>query len=459
MSTPAFARTGGRPSPGPLSPTGRALAVGLAAMTLEGFDLVAFGATTPLLLDYRPWHLTVAFVGLLGSLTPIGMLVGSLLVGQFTDRFGRRRTTLISIAVVSAGMFTCAVAPLPALFGAGRFVVGLGVGAIYPAMAPLIFELAPDGRKNLYSGIVQCGTALGGAFAALAANTLLAGHGFHLEYLTGGIAGLLLLPAAYVWVPESTAYREAVSTPVPAPASRGVRLVLRPPYLSTTLMFCALAALSFLLVFGMNTWLPQLMQEADYPLRSSQTFLVLLNLGATVGGMGMALLADRAGSKGPVAASFALGAAAIVAMSAGLPLPVLYAIVVLGGCGAVGVQGLINVYVSRSYPVAARASAVGVVLGVGRVGAIAGPALGGRLLAAGLEPRWNFFLFAVPAVLGAALALAVGGRTSRADHQNQNRKQEQGQDQEQDDLDKSQGQGQDRSAAPRAGEPTAGRTR
>ncbi|MFI7310974.1 MFS transporter [Streptomyces hygroscopicus] len=410
MSTPAFARRGGRSSPGASSPAGTALAVGLAVMTLEGFDLVAFGATTPLLLDYRPWHLSVAFVGLLGSLTPIGMLIGSLLVGQFTDRFGRRRTTLISIGVVSAGMFACAAAPIPALFGVGRFVVGLGVGAIYPAMGPLIFELAPAGRKNLFSGIVQCGTAVGGSFAALVANTLLTGHGFHLEYLVGGIAGLVLLPMAFVWLPESTEYHRAVSASAPVMDGRGRWLVLKPPYLGTTVMFCAMAGLSFLLIFGVNTWLPKLMQTADYPLEDSQTFLVLLNLGATVGGLAMALLADRAGSRGPITACFLLGAAAIIAMSARLPLPVLYAVVIIGGCGAVGVQGLINVYISRSYPVTMRASAVGVALGVGRLGAIAGPTLGGWILAAGLQPRWNFVSFAVPAVLGAALTLAAGGR-------------------------------------------------
>lgn len=388
--------------------------MGLAVMTLEGFDLVAYGATTPLLLDYRPWHLSLALVGLLGSLTPIGMLVGSLLVGHFTDRFGRRRTTLISMAVVSAGMFACAAAPLPSLFGAGRLAVGLGVGAIYPAMGPLIFELAPERRKNLHSGIVQCGTAIGGSLAALVANTLLDGHSFRLEYLVGGATGLLLLPLAFVWLPESTEYHRAVSSASATdPGSHGVRLVLRPPYLGTTLMFCAMAALSFLLIFGMNTWLPKLMQTADYPLRDSQTFLTLLNLGATVGGLVMALLADRAGSRGPITASFALGAAAIVALSAHLPLPVLYGIVIVGGCGAVGVQGLINVYISRSYPVTARASAMGVALGVGRLGAIAGPTLGGWILTAGLEAHWNFVLFAVPAVLGAALALTAGGRTSR----------------------------------------------
>ncbi|MEV8529381.1 MFS transporter [Streptomyces sp. NPDC052000] len=242
------------------------------------------------------------------------------------------------------------MAPVPSLFGAGRFVVGFGVGAIYPAMTPLIFELAPEERKNLYSGIVQCGTAIGGSFAALTANTMLRGHGFQLEYLVGGLAGLLLLPLTYAWLPESTEHHRAVSASPLAAGSGGVRLVLKPPYLRSTLVFSVMAALAFLLIFGMNTWLPQLMQVAGRPLRSSQTFLMLLNLGATVGVLAMALLADRVGSKGPVTAAFVLGGAAITAMGTKLPLAVLDGILFLGGCGAVGVQGLINVYVSRSYP-------------------------------------------------------------------------------------------------------------
>lgn len=393
----------------------KALALGLAVMTLEGYDLVAFGATTPLVLRYRPWHLSLSQIGTLGSLTPLGMLVGALLVGQLTDRYGRRRTTLASLVVISVGMFACVFAPTPELFGSGRFIVGLGVGAVYPAIGPLIFELAPAARKNLTAAIVQCGITVGGSLAAMVANVFLHGHDFRREYLVGGCVGLLLAPVAYRWLPESPTYKDTVSN---ASTSRrdggdgGMRLVLRPPYAATTALFCAVVSCSFLLIFGINTWLPQLMQAAHYPLGSSLTFLMLLNLGATVGGLAIALLADRVGSNGPVIACFVVAAGAVVALSVKSPTAILYAVVMIGGAGALGVQGLLNTSISRAYPAHARASAIGVALGVGRIGAIAGPTVGGWILAADFAPKWNFVLFAVPAVLGAVLMLACRPHTS-----------------------------------------------
>lgn len=382
----------------------KAVGIGLAVMTLEGYDLVAFGATTPL-LRHQPWHLSLPALGMLGSLAPVGMLIGALLVGQFTDRHGRRGTTLVSLVLVALGMVASGFAANPEIFGAGRFVVGLGVGAIFPALAPLVFELAPPKRKNLTTAIVLCGNAAGGSLAAAVANTVLHGN-FRPEYLIGGIAAVVLVPITARWLPESPAYQGKTPRETSPDQHTGMRLVLRPPHLGTTILFCGMVICSFLLIFGMNTWLPQLMQAARYPLGSSLTFLVLLNLGATVGGLGMALVADRVGSKGPVIASFLVAGIAIVALSARTPQVIRYATVLIGGAGVLGVQGLINVYLSRVYPVHARASAIGVALGIGRIGAIAGPTLGGWILAAGFAPRWNFVLFALPALLGALLAIA-----------------------------------------------------
>ncbi|MGW4092690.1 MFS transporter [Nocardia sp. NPDC004750] len=388
----------------------KALAIGLAVMTLEGYDLVAFGATTPLLLRYERWHLSLSELGVLGSLTPVGMLVGALLVGQLTDRYGRRRTTLVSLVVVSLGMFACVFAPTPELFGIDRFIVGLGVGAVYPAMGPLIFELAPAARKNLSAAIVQCGITIGGSLAAMVANAFLHGHDFRLEYLVGGCVGVLLVPMAYCWLPESPAYLRNDAEAPNALRNGGMRLVLRSPFLGTTVLFCGMVICSFLLIFGINTWLPQLMQSADYPLGSSLTFLMLLNFGATVGGLVIAVLADRIGSNGPIIACFVVAVCAVVGLSIKSPTAILYAIVMIGGAGALGVQGLINTYISRTYPAHARASAIGVALGLGRIGAIAGPTLGGWILAADFAPRWNFVLFAIPALLGAVLTLALRSR-------------------------------------------------
>ncbi|MBU3064879.1 MFS transporter [Nocardia sp. NEAU-G5] len=239
-------------------------------------------------------------------------------------------------------------------------------------MAPLIFELAPAKRKNLTSAIVQCGVTIGSSFAAVVTNAFLDGHDFRLEYLIGGGAGLLLLPTTYRWLPESPAYQGNSAAGRSASRDGGLGLVLRPPYAGTTILFCGMVICSFLLVFGMDTCLPQLMQAAHYPLGSSLTFLALLNVGATVGGLAMAVLADRVGSNGPVLAGFFVAAAAVVALSIRSSPAILYPVVMIGGAGVLGVQGLVNVYIAR----------------------------------------WNFTLFALPALAGALLTLAMGARKS-----------------------------------------------
>jgi AAHS family benzoate transporter-like MFS transporter len=63
----------------------------LACMTLEGYDVIAYGAALPFMLAEKTWGITVAQAGLLGSLTPIGMLAGAIAVGVLTDIVGRRR--------------------------------------------------------------------------------------------------------------------------------------------------------------------------------------------------------------------------------------------------------------------------------------------------------------------------------------------------------------------------------
>ena len=68
----------------------------------------------------------------------------------------------------------------------------------------------------------------------------------------------------------------------------------------STIMFWITFFMSLIMIYGLNTWLPKLMNEAGYPLGSSLTFLLALNIGATVGSVLMGWLADRWGAKNPL---------------------------------------------------------------------------------------------------------------------------------------------------------------
>ncbi|MFS7873655.1 MFS transporter [Streptomyces asiaticus] len=372
-------------------------------MVLEGYDVIAFGATLPHLLADSGWGLTSRQAGFLGSLTPIGMLFGALLMGWAADLIGRRRLVLISVSLFSGAMLACAMAPNAELFGVSRFAVGLGVGGVLPTVAALVYEHAPDHRRHLYTTLAFAGAGVGGTLAAVIAATLVPGLGFRFEFLTGGLAALIVLPLAYFHLPRSADLPTAGQEATEYSGLRRFAVLFTRPYLLTTIMFGAAMFSALLVVFGLSTWLPVLMRTAGYPLGSALTFLVVLNLGTAVGPVVMGKLADRIGSRRTVIISFMTAVVGVAALSQPLSMLVVYIAVVLAGIGSLGTQILLNVYIAGRYPAEFRATALGTALALGRLGGIAGPLYGGVLLDSHLPSAWNFYAFALPAAVGALL--------------------------------------------------------
>ena len=162
-----------------------------------------------------------------------------------------------------------------------------------------------------------------------------------------------------------------------------------------------------LLVYGLNTWLAELMKDAGYPLGSSLAFLGTLNLGAIVGAISAGRAADRFGAKRVTSVGFLVGAVAIALLASKPPQALVFALLFVGGYGTIGTAMIVNAYVTEHYPAANRATAIGWSLGVGRAGAILGPTLGGILIGAGIALEWNFYVFAMVAVAASILCALV----------------------------------------------------
>jgi AAHS family benzoate transporter-like MFS transporter len=133
----------------------------------------------------------------------------------------------------------------------------------------------------------------------------------------------------------------------------------------------------------------------------------VLNGGAVVGALVASRFADRFGPKPVVAASFLLGALAVALLTVSLPLGVLLAFVAVVGLGTSGTQILIYGFVATYYRTNVRGAGVAWCAGFGRLGGIGGPLVGGLLVASGLALESIFYVLAVLAVLGAALAVVV----------------------------------------------------
>jgi MFS transporter, AAHS family, benzoate transport protein len=415
---------------------GSAVAViALCGVTIifDGYDLIVYGAVLPSLLEYEPWGLTPVRAGAIGSYALIGMLFGALIAGTVTDIVGRRKIMLFCITWFSLSMGLCAMAPSAELFGLFRFIAGLGLGGVVPTAIALTIEYAPPNWRTLANSIMFSGYSVGGIMAALLAIVLLPDFGFRTMFWIGMLPLVTLLPLAWKFLPESVGFlvangrmeeaetlarrygveirREDARSPA-ATGDRGGRLgalasLFSRSYVVPTMLFWLATFIGLLLVYGFNTWLPQIMREAGYPLGSALSFLLVLNLGAILGTPVAGALADRVGRKRVTAVCFLAAAGCIGLLSFQLPTFGLYALVAVAGVGTIGTTILVNAFCAQYYPAGSRATGLGWALGIGRLGAIVGPLFGGFIAASQLGFEWNFYAFAALALLGGLFIILV----------------------------------------------------
>ncbi|MGH3324992.1 MAG: MFS transporter [Streptomyces sp.] len=421
----------------------RSLVVALCCATIiiDGYDLIVYGTVVPTLLDgSAEWTLSKAESGRIGSYALVGMLFGAMVIGTITDLIGRRRIMLGCIAWFTAAMALVAVAPTPELFGFARFVAGLGLGGVVPTAIALTIEYAHPRHRSRTNALMFCGYSVGGIAAALTAIVVIPELGWRAVFWVGVGLGVLLLPIAWRMLPESASYllargrtdeareladRYRLTLEEPEPASEQptpasgrkshglstLKALFVPRFLSGTLLFWLGTGVGLLLVYGLNTWLAQIMREAGYPLGSALAFLLVLNLGAIVGTPLLGALADRVGSKPVTAGMFLVAAVCIFLLSFELPGVLLFVLVGVAGACTIGTTILVNAYTANFYPAHMRATGLGWALGVGRLGAILGPIYGAYILASGWGLDANFYAFAAPALVGAvAMALMPSGR-------------------------------------------------
>jgi AAHS family benzoate transporter-like MFS transporter len=404
-------------------------------LVFDGYDLVVYGTVVPLFLrdPGQVGEVTPALAGALGSYALIGVLVGALLAGSVADVIGRRKVMLTAYAWFSVGMALTALATSTTAFGLLRFVTGIGVGALVATTGALVAEFAPAGKKNLANAISYSGVPLGSLLAALLAILLLDVVGWRGMFWIGALPLLTLLPLAFLKMPESPAWlasRGRLDEARAVAARTGVSLTLpgtegpRVPepavegragfaglagrtYLLPTFLLGLLSATGLLLVYALNTWLPELMGRAGFSTNGSLAFLLVLNGGAVLGALAASRFADRFGPRPVVAASFLLGALALVLLTVGLPLGVLLAFVAVVGLGTSGTQILVYGFVATYYRTNVRSAGVAWCAGFGRLGGIGGPLIGGLLVASGIALDSVFHVLTALAVLGALLTFLV----------------------------------------------------
>jgi MFS family permease len=390
-------------------------------MVLDGFDLVVLGAVIPTLLKSHELGFNPVGATLAATISLVGVGLGALFIAPLSDRFGRRRLLIACVAWFSVFTLAVVIAPNVAVFGALRLLAGLGLGACLPAALAYINDYARAGAGASSTTRTMTGYHAGAVATALLA--LLIVPNWRAMFLVGGFAGLALVPFLWAKLPESlpaagsaddggepapSSDSPSAGAPAAADAKLGYRALLQKPYPLIAVGIAVASFMGLLLVYGLNTWLPTLMAEAGYSLSSSLTLLLVLNVGAVAGLLLAGWLGDRHGAKRIVLVWFGVSALLLAVLSIRMQNEILLnAAVFVTGVFVFSAQVLVYAWVSQLFPAHLRGTALGFSAGVGRIGAILGPAVTGTLVTLGVAYPWGFYVFAAAAVLAVLALVAV----------------------------------------------------
>ena len=274
-----------------------------------------------------------------------------------------------------------------------------------PTLTAYVADLSAPDRRSRNVGMMMAGYASGALLAPLVGAASLPESSWRWLYVGGAVPAAILIPLSARLLPESpvTPARPGTSTG----DMLGLRSLFAPGVRLATVLFWSVSFCGLLLVFGISTWLPTIMQAAGYTLGSALLQTAAMWVGAGIGMVAGGRIADAVGNKPVVVIAFLAGSVGLFVMSTRPALAVLVLAMAVSGLGFIGSQVLTNAFIVTRYPDHLRGVAIGWALSIGRLGAIAGPVMGGAILSSSLDVGWNFYLFAVPGLVGAGLAALV----------------------------------------------------
>jgi len=363
---------------------------------IEGYDVACAGLTASKFAQFYgmdPVQLGTAF-----SASTLGMLVGAIIGGLSADRIDRRVVLAIAFMLLGISTLATAVAPDTATFIALRALTGVSIGAAIVTIISVASALGPDVSRTTRVTMIFSGMSAGGVVVALLAAYLKPDYNWRLIFVVGGIAPLLLSVVALWKVPPLlvAAKKEAVTPVQLFQEGRAVRTVAL-----WAMCFGTLLTLHLLL-----NWLPSLVMDFGRTARESALVSAAFHFAAITSAWVLAWLVLRRSPRLIFLCCYggALGGMLLMILSQGNLLGLFAGSIAIGFC-LNGIQHLIYGVGASLYPAEMVGTGMGFATGVGRLGSMVGPFIGGLAYALG-GGAFGTLLMTVPPI-GLALAASV----------------------------------------------------
>jgi AAHS family 3-hydroxyphenylpropionic acid transporter len=376
-----------------------ALTIGLCFLValMEGLDLQAAGIAAVGMAE--AFSLDRMALGWVFSAGIIGLLPGALGGGWLADRYGRKILLLCSVTLF--GLFSLATALAwdyhSLLFA--RLMTGVGLGAALPNLIALTSESAGPRLRGIAVSLMYCGVPLG---AALAAAIGMGGITFPWQtvFWVGGVIPLLLVPLLYRYLDESRQFRARTVED----GGASLTALLRPGAVNATLLLWASYFFTLLVVYLLINWLPVLLVDQGFSQGQASQVMLMLQFGAALGTLALGALMDRLSPLAMALLIYCGMLGSLLALGMTSRFDIMLMVGFLAGLFATGGQCVLYALAPRFYQTAIRATGVGAAVAVGRLGAMTGPLLAGKMLAAGAGTA-GVMATSAPGILVAGLAV------------------------------------------------------
>ena len=411
------------------------LVVGLCMLfnMIDGFDITAMAVVASSVgeeLSLEPDK-----IGMIFSFALAGMVCGSMILAPISDFIGRRKLIIAGLILVGVSMVFTASASTLTEFVTLRFISGLGAGTLLASQAALAAEYSPEKYRSLAVTTVTCGYPMGAMMTSVVAGFIMPEHGWRGMFVFGGIATVVFAVVALALIPESLKF---LLERRPSKAlTRANKILLRlgkqpldelPPIANddagqygsviknvatlfrhgtwaTTLTLWVSFFLCFSTLYFLMSWIPTLMENAGYTAADGRHAFFLFNFSAIIGIFVLGTLSTR-WKLSNLVSGFLFSSAVLMIVFAASPevLGLLMALTfTIGFTQQGGFTGLYAI-AAKVYPTEIRSMGVGWAIGLGRLGAVAGPWVAGYLIAGGLDMAATYYIFAVPMAIGGLLA-------------------------------------------------------
>ena len=373
------------------------LTIGLCFLValMEGLDLQAAGIAAGGIA--QAFALDKMQMGWIFSAGILGLLPGALVGGMLADRYGRKRILIGSVALF--GLFSLATAiawDFPSLVFA-RLMTGVGLGAALPNLIALTSEAAGPRFRGTAVSLMYCGVPIG---AALAATLGFAGANLAWQtvFWVGGVVPLILVPLLMRWLPESAVFAGEKQSAPP------LRALFAPETATATLLLWLCYFFTLLVVYMLINWLPLLLVEQGFQPSQAAGVMFALQMGAASGTLMLGALMDKLR---PVTMSLLIYSGMLASLLALGTVSSFNGMLLAGfvaGLFATGGQSVLYALAPLFYSSQIRATGVGTAVAVGRLGAMSGPLLAGKMLALGTGTV-GVMAASAPGILVAGLAV------------------------------------------------------